>query len=159
MSPLTRALVVAIGTVLPLTFSGCRDGTSVAQRINAVYVLRTINGQPLPAYASQGSQYGFLLRGDTLVFSDSGFVTRSMTFDRVSVQLLEPDTTYHVTVRPPYSIDGRALLIGARFYCAPNALCTGWDEGTIDAAEVCTTQGMYWAGAPQFVYARVSRLD
>jgi hypothetical protein len=143
-----------LGLIIPLLAAGCRDGASPPQRLSALYVLESINGAPLPSTAAHGGGQQYTVLADSLTFDLSGVVTRSFTVRWISSVPPLTDTIYSETHRFSYTIERNRLTIGARIACPPNANCTGWEEGTIDDRTARVTEGIFWSGAPEFVYTR-----
>ena len=143
----TAFLLVALAT------AGCWEAPSAQQRLSALYVLQTINGNPLPAIAAQGGGQQYVVLADSLAFDLSGFVRRTYTVRWISATPPVMDTIYNQTLIFPYSIDGNRLTIGARLSCGPNANCVGWEDGTIDDNTARVVARILWQGDPVFVFA------
>lgn len=139
--------------VVALVTAGCREAPSAPQRLSALYVLQTINGNPLPATAAQGGGQRYVVLADSLVFEAGGHVRRTYAVRWMSATPPVMDTIYSQTLTFPYSIDGNRLTIGARQSCGPNANCVGWEDGTIDGKTARLVARILWQGDPVFVFA------
>ncbi|HKW09401.1 MAG TPA: hypothetical protein VJO33_03415 [Gemmatimonadaceae bacterium] len=145
-----------LALLVALLAAGCRDAPSAPQRLAGVYVLESVNDNPIPATAAQGGGQQYIMLADSLVFDLSGHVTRSYTVRWISTTPPVTDTIYSQTLTFPYSIDRNRLTIGTHQSCPANANCVGWDDGTIDGTTARVVDRIFWPGAPVFVYSHLN---
>lgn len=149
-----RFAIAGIAVASALLSAGCREVTSVPERLSALYVLQNVNGMSLPATAAQGGGQQYVVLADSLAFDPSGQVRRSYTVRWISTSPRLVDTTYSQTLVLPYSIERNRVVIGFRGPCPANANCVGSEEGTIDGTAVRMIARLLWSGEPEFVFVR-----
>lgn len=142
---LAIAAMLAACSADPLAPTAGRLGPQVAP-FERTYVLESINGFALPATAAEGGGQHYVLLADTLRFTFDGSVDRSQTYRHVSTDPSPRDTVYHSRSTLPYAVDGGQVTIGWRRHCPANALCVGFEEGSITQSTVTVLGQLYWPG-------------
>lgn len=113
------SLFAVIGAI---TLGGCRStGEPLGLLLRGTFVLRTVNGAPLPADVSSVPNLQTILLADTLRFLGNGLAKLGQT-QRIQSSNVEPQVvhyTWDFTVR----IEGENIYL--TWVCPPNANCIG----------------------------------
>jgi hypothetical protein len=131
--------------------ASCRDHFST--RVSGLYVLRTIDGKPLPATVAEAGSDRFVLIADSLRFDLGGQVQRKHVVRWINTSLTPGAITVVETRTFPYSVDGTNIVIGPA--CTQDACSViASDVGTIDVNSVRLMVRILWPGEPLFVFTR-----
>lgn len=115
----TAALVVA------LVAGGCRSaGEPLALLLRGTFILRSVNGAPLPADISIQPTYQMTLLADTLRFERTGLAKMNRT-ERLQYSSSEP-AVVHLTLDFAVRIVGETIYL--KFLCPPGADCINRGE-------------------------------
>jgi len=119
--------------VLALTM-GCHDTTAPPAQSARVYVLESVNGQPVPVFLGGSTTVVWA----TLTLDVAG---NAITVDhnRSVFQNTSSENTY--SVRREYRVRGDSIEIGAFKPCPPGALCIANTLGVIADSTVALTIG------------------
>ena len=143
--------------VLALTagLCGCQDEPLGPNDtlLDGTWALHEVNGTKVPAVASHGSEFTYILIADTLRFAVDGTVSRSQTVRRIGQGASATDTTYNTVHLYPYVREGNSVKIGYTGPCPPNALCLGFEPGAF-VGRFLAIEGRFWSGHPTLMYRR-----
>ena len=121
MTPSHRTgLYMLVLAVIAIAAGGCRStGEPIALLLRGTFVLRTVNGGPLPADISLQPDYQMTLLADTLRFDGKSLAKMGRT-ERLHFLTSAPEVV-HVT------FDFRVRIVGETIYldyiCPPGADC------------------------------------
>ena len=122
---LSNRRIVYVLIFAALAGGGCHStGEPLALLLRGTFVLRTVNGGPLPADVSTQPPYQTILLADTMRFEGKGLATASVT------QRFQSPTSPPEVVN--YKFDYRVRIVGETIYltfiCPPNANCINITE-------------------------------
>jgi hypothetical protein len=113
----THRLLLLLGAVLA---AGCADATAPARTTTGVFVLRSFDGQPLPALTQDYPTLRFFIVADTIVFFDTGEFTESSV---MRVESTQPPSVNFQGGGSEGTFAFRGDSIDFRLRCPPGALC------------------------------------
>jgi hypothetical protein len=112
-----RRLLVVLATVAA---AGCADSTAPVRNATGVFVLRSFDGQPLPALTQDYPTLRFFLVADTIVFYGNGEYTESSV---IRVESTQPPSVNDQGGRSEGTFAIRGDSIDFHLRCPPGALC------------------------------------
>ena len=120
LSHRSAPIVSIIAVIGAITLGGCRStGEPLGLLLRGTFVLRTVNGAPLPADVSTLPGQETTLLADTLRFLGNGLAKLGQT-ERLQFSTSEPEVQ-HFTWDFSVRIEGEAIYL--TFVCPSNANC------------------------------------
>ena len=139
---------MVVAAMVALAIGGCRSsGEPLGLLLHGAFVLRTVNGGPLPAEVSTQPTYQVTLLADTLRFDGKELAKRGRT-ERLQSSTSAPEVV-HFSSDYRVRIDGEAIYL--YFVCPPNANCT--TNGPM-AGHLVDTNTLVFGDAQSYVYVR-----
>ena len=131
--PHKRRLLLLLGTVLA---AACSDPTTPTRNLVSLFVLRTVDAQPLPRLITQYATQRSSLVADTIRWYDPG------EYDETQVLRDESSAPPDISIRSVryhgrYAIRGDSVLV--TFDCGPGASCIGAPFASLAADGTLTT--------------------
>jgi len=145
---LPRRPVLYVMMLAVIGAAGCRSsGEPLPLMLRGTFVLRTVNGGPLPADISIQPNYQVILLADTLRFDSRRLARRART-ERLQSSTLAP-TVAHTTADFAVRIVGETIYLD--FLCPFGAFCTtnGPEVGRLVDANT-----LMFGGSQPYVYVR-----
>jgi hypothetical protein len=155
--PSAVRLLATLALCATAGLAACGEGPSVpGQPLSGRYLLRTVDGRPLPCVFTSGGLEEYTTLSESITFDPSGAATHERTMRQVS-RHTGRDTTYTLVDEAAYRQSGARVEIGRFRPCPPNAFCPANDVGTLRGADLVLTSSMYNTGSgarPILVFTR-----
>jgi hypothetical protein len=124
-----RVLVLALGLTM-----GCHDSTAPAAPSSQLYVLQSVNGQPVPV--NPGGSTTVVWATLTL-----DVVGNALTVDHIRSAFQNDSSESTIAFRRQYRIRGDSIEIGSFTPCPPGADCVGNSMGVLSDSSIALTVG------------------
>jgi hypothetical protein len=133
--------------VIALTMA-CHDSTAPPRTVSGVYLLESVNGQPVPAIVyAEPADTSFMLSA-TLTLDVAGTAVRSEHWRYVYQPNRIDEGTFIANVH--YRLAGDNITVGSFGTCPPNAICEGNKVGKLTSTTLTLSYDN--PTAPVFLY-------
>jgi hypothetical protein len=126
----------------------CHESTAPPQTVSKLYVLETINGQPLPAVLNAGQGDTTRVVWGTVILYSAGNAFTAEHWRRVYPP--NPSEEGILSLQREYRIAGDNITVGSFTPCPINAICEGNKVGKLTSSTL--TLAYEHAGAPVYLY-------
>ncbi|MBC7789911.1 MAG: hypothetical protein H7Z74_08185 [Anaerolineae bacterium] len=128
----------------------CHESTGPPQTVSGLYVLRSVNGRPVPAFLNAGLSDTTFILWATLRLDSAGNAFRAERWRYVYQPNRTDEGTF--TIQSEYRIIGKNITVGSFKLCAPNELCEGNKVGKL--TNTTLTLAYESPNAPVYLYRR-----
>ncbi len=134
-------------SIVALT-TACHESTAPPRTVSGVYLLESVNGQPVPAVVYAGPADTTFMRSATLTLDVAGNAVRSEHWRYVYQPNRTDEGTFIANVH--YKIAGDNITVGSFGICPPDALCEGNKVGKLTSTALTLSYDS--PTAPVFLY-------